>query len=78
MTPKTGGTSLATVIYMSGHNRHKKDGARTDKQSNRRQRDFEQPVVGSVTKQRAQDTSNLTDGQISGPDWKRKDRTERG
>jgi hypothetical protein len=63
---------------MSGHNRQKKDGARTDKQSRQRKRDFEQPVVGSVTKQRAQDTSNLTDGQIAGPNWKRKDRAERG
>jgi len=63
---------------MSGHNRDKKDGRRTEKRSKRRQKDFEQPVVGSVTPSRAQDVSNLTDGGIAGPDWKRKDRPERG
>ena len=63
---------------MSGHNRKKKDGRRTEKQSSARKREFEQPVLGSVTKQRAQDTSNLTDGNLAGPDWKRKDRPERG
>jgi hypothetical protein len=62
---------------VSGDNQKKKDGGRKDKQSQDRRRDFEQPVVGSVTKQRAQDTSNLTDGNIAGPDWKRKVR-ERG
>ena len=62
---------------MSGHKQHKKDGERKDKQAKARKRDFEQPVVGSVTRQRAQDTSNLTDGDIAGPDWKRKVR-ERG
>jgi hypothetical protein len=63
---------------MSGNKQHKKDGARRDKQSSRRKRDFDQPVVGSVTKQRAQDVSNLTDGGSAGPDWKRKDQDERG
>jgi len=63
---------------MSGHNHKKKDHARTEKKSARRHRDFEQPVLGSVTKQRAQDTSNFTDGNIAGPDWKRKDHAERG
>ncbi len=63
---------------MSGHNRNKKDGARTDKQSAQRKRDFEQPVLGSETKDRGQATSNLTDGQTAGPDWKRKDHAERG
>jgi hypothetical protein len=57
---------------MSGHNRKKKDGGRKEKQTRARKRDFEQPVLGSVNKQRAQDTSNLTDGEISGPDWKSK------
>ena len=62
---------------MSGHKQQKKDGARKDKQAQKRQRDFEQPVVGSVTPQHAQDTSNLTDGDLSGPDWKRKEHSER-
>lgn len=63
---------------MSGHNRKKKDGQRSEKQSSARKRDFEQPVLNAERKQRAQDVSNLTDGQIAGPDWKRKDRQERG
>jgi len=63
---------------MSGQNRQKKDGRRKDKQSSARKRDFEQPILGSETPQRAQDVSNLTDGQMAGPDWKRKERPERG
>jgi hypothetical protein len=63
---------------MSGHNRKKKDGVRTDKKAAARKRDFEQPILGSVTKQRGQDTSNFTDGNLAGPDWKRKDHAERG
>jgi hypothetical protein len=63
--------------HVSGHKQHKKDGERKDKQTKARKQAFEQPIVGSVTPQRAQDTSNLTDGQIAGPDWKRKVR-ERG
>lgn len=62
---------------MSGHKQHKKDGERKEKQTKGRRQAFEQPIVGSVTPQRAQDTSNLTDGNIAGPDWKRKVR-ERG
>ena len=62
---------------MSGHKQHKKDGARKEKQPKAQRQAFEQPTVGSVTPQRAQDTSNLTDGDIAGPDWKRKVR-ERG
>ncbi len=61
---------------MSGHNRQKKDGRRTEKQSSARKRDFEQPVLGSETKERGQDTSNFTDGQIAGPDWKEKTRDD--
>ena len=72
------GTAFARYPGMSGHNRKKKAGQRTDKQSSARKRDFEQPVLGSETKQRAQDTSNLTDGNLAGPDWKRKDHAERG
>jgi hypothetical protein len=55
---------------MSGHKQAKKDGARKDKSTARRKRDFEQPIVGSVTKQRGQDTSNFTDGEIAGADHK--------
>jgi hypothetical protein len=62
---------------VSGHKQHKKDGHRKDKQTKARKQDFEQPIVGSVTPQRAQDVSNLTDGETAGPDWKRKVR-ERG
>lgn len=62
---------------MSGHKQHKKHGGRKDKQSRARRPDFEQPVVGAVRPQQARDTSNFTDGEIAGPDWRRKLR-ERG
>jgi hypothetical protein len=62
---------------VSGNKQHKKDGQRKDKKEKARKRDFEQPVVGSVTRDHARATSNLTDGDIAGPDWKRKVR-ERG
>jgi len=55
---------------MSGHNRQKKDGARKDHSAKARKRDFEQPVAGSVTPERGQDTSNFTDGEIAGGDHK--------
>jgi hypothetical protein len=48
----------------------KKDGARTDKAAHRRQRDFDQPIVGSVTPERGSHTSNFTDGDIPGADHK--------
>lgn len=57
---------------MSGHKQHKKDGQRKEKKMRARRQAFEQPIVGSVTRQRAQDTSNLTDGEIAGPNWKDK------
>ena len=63
---------------MAGQNRKKKDGQRSEKQSGARKRDFEQPILNAEQKQRAQDVSNLTDGQMAGPDWKRKERQERG
>lgn len=63
---------------MSGHNRAKNNGQRKEKQVKARRRDFEQPVVGAEHKQSARDTSNFTDGEIAGPDWKRKLRSERG
>jgi len=53
---------------MSGHKRLKKDGARKEKSNQARKRDFEQPILGSVTKERGQATSNFTDGDIAGAD----------
>lgn len=55
---------------MSGHKQAKKAGARKEKSTDRRQRDFDQPIAGSVTPQRGQDTSNFTDGEIAGGDHK--------
>jgi hypothetical protein len=63
---------------MSGHNRKKKDGNRSEKAARERKRDFEQPILAAESKQRGQDVSNFTDGQTAGPDWKRKVRQERG
>ena len=57
---------------MSGHEQHKKDGHRKEKQTRARRQSFEQPIAGSVTRQRAQDVSNLTDGDIAGASWKEK------
>lgn len=57
---------------MSGHKQHKKDGRRKDKQARARKHDFEQPISRAVAPQRAGDTSNFTDGEIAGPDWKKK------
>jgi hypothetical protein len=64
-------------VSVSGHKQRKKDGERKEKKTQVRKQDFEQPVVGSVTPQRAQDTSNLTDGDIAGANWKERTR-ERG
>jgi hypothetical protein len=55
----------------------KKDGERKEHDAKARKRDVEQPIVGSTTRQRAAEVSNLTDGDTAGPDWKRKVR-ERG
>lgn len=61
---------------MSGHKQLKKDGRRKEKKTSARKRDFEQPIVGAVrAPQRAQDTSNFTDEDIAGPNWKNKSRT---
>ena len=57
---------------MTGQKQHKKDGMRQDKRSRRRRDDFAQPIVGSATKQRAQDVSNLTDGEIAGAENKQR------
>jgi hypothetical protein len=59
-------------VHVSGNKQHKKDGERKEKQTQARKRDFAQPIVGSVTPQPARDTSNLTDGDIAGPNWKEK------
>ena len=61
---------------MSGEKRLKKDGQRKEKQTRARKQDFEQPVVGAErAPQRAQDTSNFTDEEIAGPNWKEKPAT---
>jgi hypothetical protein len=57
---------------VSGHKQHKKNGGRKEKAAKARKRDFEQPIRGAVSPQRAQDTSNFTDGEIAGPNWKEK------
>ena len=67
------GTGLARLRGMSGHNRRKKAGERKEKQIRARKQDFEQPIVGSVTASRADATSNFTDGDIAGGDWKHED-----
>jgi hypothetical protein len=46
---------------MSGDKQLKKDGQRKEKKAQARQRDFEQPIVGSGTRDRAQDTSNFSE-----------------
>jgi hypothetical protein len=57
---------------VSGHKQHKKDGGRKDKKEQARKGDFAQAVVGAEAPQRPQDTSNLTDGDIAGPDHEEK------
>ena len=51
-------------------NKQQKKGARKEQSTERRRRDNEQPIVGSVTKQRGTATSNFTDGEIAGADHK--------
>jgi hypothetical protein len=55
---------------VSGDKQLKKDGGRKEKKTQARKRDFEQPIARAVTPQKAQDTSNFTDGEIAGKDWK--------
>jgi hypothetical protein len=57
---------------VSGDKQLKKDGSRQEKKAKARKRDFQQPVVGADAPQRGQDTSNFTDGDIAGPNWKDK------
>lgn len=59
---------------MSGQNRLKKDGGRKEKKTQARKRDFEQPIVGAATRQRAQDTSNFDGPEIAGKDRKESQR----
>jgi hypothetical protein len=61
---------------MSGQNRLKKDGMRKEKKTQARKRDFQQPVVGAVSPQKGQDTSNFSDGENAGPDWKESQRRQ--
>jgi hypothetical protein len=58
---------------MAGNKHLKKDGSRTEHSTKRRQEDFKQPVLGSVTRERGQDVSNFTDGDIAGADHKHDD-----
>ena len=58
---------------MSGQKQHKKDGGRKDKKTQRRRDDFEQPVVGAVTRRPTRDVSDLTDGEIAGPEKARRE-----
>jgi hypothetical protein len=62
---------------VSGRKHHKKDRGRKDAKAQARRQDFEQPVVGAVRPQPARDTSNFTDGEMAGPDWRRKLREHR-
>jgi hypothetical protein len=57
---------------VSGHNRQKKDGHRKEKRTQARRPDLDQPIVAAEAKQQARDTSNFTDGDVAGPDWKSK------
>jgi hypothetical protein len=58
---------------MSGNKQLKKDGRRKEKKVQARKRDFEQPIVGAASPQRAQDTSNLSDNGIADRERTRKE-----
>jgi hypothetical protein len=68
--PDTPGAFHANTGRMSGNKQHKKDGTRKEKATSRRRRVVEQPIAGSVTRERGQATSNFTDGEIAGADHK--------
>jgi hypothetical protein len=53
-------------VNVAGHKQLKKDGNRKDKQTQSRKRDFEQPVVGAASPERAQDTSNFSETESGG------------
>jgi hypothetical protein len=67
------GAVRANKRNRAGDNQQKKDGARPEHSRQQRQQAFEQPVLGSVTRERGQDTSNFTDGEIAGADHKHDD-----
>jgi hypothetical protein len=62
---------------MSDKHRQKKDGRRKDKMEKARREDFKQPMLRSVTPERAQDVSNLTDGDLAPSDHKHDDTGKR-
>jgi hypothetical protein len=47
-------------VVVPGDKQLKKDGNRKDKKTKARNRDFEQPIVGAASPQRAQDASSLS------------------
>jgi hypothetical protein len=55
----------------------KKDGRRKEKMTRARAHDFDQPQMRSVTPERAQAVSNLTDGNLAGGDWKHDEKGRR-
>jgi hypothetical protein len=58
---------------MSGDKQLKKDGQRKEKKAQARQRDFEQPIVGAGSPQRAQDTSNFSGNDTAGKERTREE-----
>ena len=58
---------------MSGDKQLKKNGNRNEKKTRARKRDFEQPIVGAASPQRAQDTSNLADDGVADEDRTREE-----
>jgi hypothetical protein len=58
---------------MASQHRRRKGGVRKDKKVRLRNRGSEQPILGSVTRERGQATSNFTDGELAGPNWKRQE-----
>jgi hypothetical protein len=55
---------------MSGQKQLKKDGQRKEKKTQARRSDFERPIVGADSPQRAQDTSSFSDDERAGRDEK--------
>ena len=62
---------------MSGDKRLKKDGHRKDKKAQARKHDFEQPIIGAASPQRAQDASNLSDDGAATSDGAREEADQR-
>jgi hypothetical protein len=61
---------MQSCAVMAGHKQHKKDHARKEHAVARRRRDFGQPIARAETPERAQATSNFTDGETAGGDRK--------